>query len=84
MKRGTPLKRTTPTRRRRVSPASPEQKAKVHGVPSIVSGEYGCDPAHWMDRAELRLAIPPAYTEHIGSYLMAHLKTELVSTEREA
>ena len=25
----------------------------------------------WMDRKELRLAIPPAYTEHIGTYLMA-------------
>lgn len=28
----------------------------------------------WMNRSELRLAIPPAYTEHIGEYLMAAVK----------
>ena len=28
----------------------------------------------WMDRKELRLAIPPAYTEHIGTYLMSAVK----------
>lgn len=29
----------------------------------------------WMTRAELAEAIPPAYCEHIGSYLMTHLTT---------
>ncbi len=27
----------------------------------------------WMNRAELKEAIPPAYTEHVGEYLMRHL-----------
>lgn len=30
----------------------------------------------WMTWDELREAIPPAHTEHIGSYLMAHLDAE--------
>lgn len=30
----------------------------------------------WMNGSELSQAIPPAYTEHIGTYLMAHLSTE--------
>jgi DNA (cytosine-5)-methyltransferase 1 len=30
----------------------------------------------WMTRDELSQAIPPAYTEHIGSYLLTHLQTE--------
>jgi DNA (cytosine-5)-methyltransferase 1 len=29
----------------------------------------------WMTREELSEAIPPAYTEHIGQQLMAHLET---------
>jgi len=28
----------------------------------------------WMNRDELSQAIPPAYTEHIGPYLMAELR----------
>ena len=28
----------------------------------------------WMDRAELAEAIPPAYTEHIGGFLLDHLR----------
>jgi DNA (cytosine-5)-methyltransferase 1 len=31
----------------------------------------GC---HWMNRAEVSQAIPPAYTEHIGAQLLAHLE----------
>jgi DNA (cytosine-5)-methyltransferase 1 len=30
----------------------------------------------WMSTDGLREAIPPAYTEHVGHYLMAHLTTE--------
>lgn len=30
----------------------------------------------WMTRAEMNLAIPPAYTEHIGAQLRAHLAAE--------
>ncbi len=30
----------------------------------------------WMTPDELREAIPPAYTEHVGSYLLASLKDE--------
>ena len=30
----------------------------------------------WMSHEELAQAIPPAYTEHIGGYLMAHLNAE--------
>jgi DNA (cytosine-5)-methyltransferase 1 len=28
----------------------------------------------WMDREELAESIPPAYTEHVGRYLLDHLK----------
>ncbi len=31
---------------------------------------------NWMGRRELSQAIPPAYTEHIGSYLLASLRDE--------
>jgi DNA (cytosine-5)-methyltransferase 1 len=30
----------------------------------------------WMTRPELAEAIPPAYTEHIGHYLLAHIQQE--------
>ncbi len=33
----------------------------------------------WMTVAELSQAIPPAYTEHIGGYLMAHLEREVAA-----
>lgn len=51
MKRSAPLRRTTPLaratspRRRAISPASPAQRDKADAA-SIISGEYGCDPAH--------------------------------------
>jgi DNA (cytosine-5)-methyltransferase 1 len=35
--------------------------------------EMGID---WMSRDELTQAIPPAYTEHIGHYLLAHIQQE--------
>lgn len=44
-------RKTTPPRRRPISPASPEQRAKVKGAVSIVSGEGPCDPAHLVDRS---------------------------------
>lgn len=37
----------------------------------------------WMSRKELAQAIPPAYTEHIGGYLMAHLEAQLVANRSE-
>lgn len=30
----------------------------------------------WMTNAELTQAIPPAYTRHIGSYLLSHIESE--------
>lgn len=30
----------------------------------------------WMTRTEMCQAIPPAYTEHIGSYLLSHIEAE--------
>ena len=41
-----PMKRSAPKRRKPVSPASAEQRAKVREAMSILSGEHGCDPAH--------------------------------------
>jgi DNA (cytosine-5)-methyltransferase 1 len=35
----------------------------------------------WMTRDELSEAIPPAYTEHIGGYLMAELEARVASDE---
>jgi DNA (cytosine-5)-methyltransferase 1 len=29
----------------------------------------------WMNRQELSQAVPPAYTEHVGGFLLAHLET---------
>jgi hypothetical protein len=36
----------------------------------------GC---HWMTNVEARQAIPPAYTEHIGGYLLDHLRAAAAS-----
>lgn len=51
------------------------------GYTRIVAGNYAdhesaCEAMgiNWMDRKELRLAIPPAYTEFIGTYLMSAVK----------
>jgi len=55
-----------------------------HGTPAWVRQRLGYNPTiadyraamgiDWMNRDELSLAIPPAYTEHIGPYLMAELE----------
>jgi DNA (cytosine-5)-methyltransferase 1 len=55
-----------------------------HGTPSWVREKLGRNPTiaeyraamgiDWMNRDELSQAIPPAYTEHIGYYLMAEIK----------
>jgi DNA (cytosine-5)-methyltransferase 1 len=54
-----------------------------HGTPSWVREQLGYNPTiadyrasmgiDWMNRNELSQAIPPAYTEHIGQYLMAEI-----------
>lgn len=51
--RQTPLKRSTPTRRRAVSPASPAQREKVRTESCIVCGQPGTDPAHLVPRSLL-------------------------------
>ena len=33
----------------------------------------------WMNRDELAEAIPPSYTEHVGTALLAHLKNEVAA-----
>lgn len=33
----------------------------------------------WMTRDEMTQAIPPAYTEHIGSYLLAHIERKVAA-----
>lgn len=35
----------------------------------------------WMNKGELNEAIPPAYTRHIGKFLMAHLRTKAEDIE---
>ncbi len=52
-----------------------------HGTPTWVRQQLGYNPTihdyraamgiDWMNRNELSQAIPPAYTEHIGGYLLA-------------
>lgn len=42
---------------------------------SVQQAAMGID---WMTREELSQAIPPAYTEHVGAYLMAELRTRMV------
>jgi hypothetical protein len=55
MKRGKPLKRTAPKPRRPISPASPEQRAKVRDAACVVTGldRYSAtiDPMHLVDRS---------------------------------
>lgn len=34
----------------------------------------------WMTHAELTQAIPPAYTEHIGGFLLAEIKQRALLT----
>lgn len=51
--RSKPLKRSgSKPKRRPISPASPEQRAKVREARSVVSGEEGCDPAHVWPRSK--------------------------------
>lgn len=51
-RRSKPLARKASAKRpRSVSPASDEQRQKVKGARSIVSGEQGCDPMHVWPRS---------------------------------
>lgn len=43
---------------------------------SVYRDAMGCE---WMTVAESREAIPPTYTEHLGSLLLAHLQTQAVA-----
>lgn len=72
------------TKRLRSGYAPPEDSV----VPVYGGGQAGFDVAtcreamgiDWMSTDELNDAIPPAYTEHVGHYLLAHLD----ATERSA
>lgn len=52
LKRRTPLRRVPPrASRRAISPATPEQRAKVRDLACIVCGQGPCDPTHLVDRS---------------------------------
>lgn len=72
-----PLLRPPPPRQTKMG-----RKTKPGEAMQVVGNFTGMEDAQramgidWMSRKELAQAIPPAYTEHIGSYLMAHLEHE--------
>lgn len=81
----TGLQRTsTPRRRRPVSPASPGQRAKIHGRACIVCAQGPCHPAHVIDRSlgggDDPLAVVPLCPTHHREYddgflsLLEHLE----------
>lgn len=45
-----------------------------HGRKGTIEESRQAMGIDWMSRAELSQAIPPAYTEHIGGQLLAHLR----------
>ena len=51
LRRTGPPRRRTPLRRSAVSPASPEQRAKVAGRACLVCGMRPVDPAHLVPRS---------------------------------
>ena len=51
LRRTGPLRRRTPLRRSAVSPASPQQRAKVAGRACLVCGMRPVDPAHLVPRS---------------------------------
>ena len=88
LKRRTELKPGSQSRPRRqpISPASAEQRSKTREAVSIVSGEYGCDPAHIWPRGlggcdDPLCVVPLTRAEHAAydlgeldllPYLLAH------------
>lgn len=62
---------------------APTNSAQPEGYARLVAGHFADLPGareamgiDWMGREELAQAIPPAYTEHIGEYLMRSLMAE--------
>ena len=53
----------------------------VYGTGGGKAAEHWADAMgiDWMDRAGLAQAIPPAYSEHIGGYLLAELEARAVA-----
>lgn len=69
-----------PAHGRHTRPCTPVGRAPKPGEVMTVAGHFsGIEHARaamgidWMNRAELAQSIPPAYTEHIGRQLMAHV-----------
>lgn len=69
-----PLLRPPPPRSTKMGRAPrPGEAVQVVGNFSDVEAGRRAMGIDWMTRNELKLAIPPAYTHHIGAALLAHL-----------
>ena len=61
----------SPRGRRNDAEGHTHMQGRVHVAHELAKAAMGID---WMVRDELSQAIPPAYTEHIGGFLLDHLK----------